>query len=454
MATFQAVPDVSSKLLERMNEARERTDAIFRLLPPNSFYERPIRERHRLIFYLGHLEAFDWNLLSPPLDLAPHAAEFDKLFAFGIDPVGGGLPTDVPADWPQIIEVERYNRSLRERLDERLRDPETVHAADESLAGGELLHVAIEHRLMHAETLAYLLHGLAVNKLIAPIGARVDYSGGNSQPPNRHMVTIPRGTATLGQSRKQSRNFGWDNEFEERQEPVPAFAIDAFPVTNGEYMKFVHAGGYESEEYWKLEDWAWRREQRLEHPHFWRKPLRARAVDPGTQWGYRAMFREIPLPLSWPVYVCHAEASAFAKWAKKKLPAESQWHRAAYGTPEGRERMHPWGDESPDATRGNFHHEKWDAVPVNAHSAGASAFGVFDLLGNGWEWTSSKFAPLPGFEARSFYPGYSANFFDGKHFVMKGGSPRTDACMLRRSFRNWFQPHYPYVYATFRCVEE
>ncbi len=92
--------------------------------------------------------------------------------------------------------------------------------------------------------------------------------------------------------------------------------------------------------------------------------------------------------------------------------------------------------------------------PVNAHPAGASAFDVWDLLGNGWEWTSTVFGPLPGFKPFPFYPGYSADFFDGKHFVMKGGSPRTDACMLRRSFRNWFQPHYPHVYATFRCVEE
>jgi formylglycine-generating enzyme required for sulfatase activity len=62
------------------------------------------------------------------------------------------------------------------------------------------------------------------------------------------------------------------------------------------------------------------------------------------------------------------------------------------------------------------------------------------------------FGPYPGFEAFPFYEGYSANFFDGKHFVMKGGSPRTDRSMLRRSFRNWFQPHYPYVYAGFRCA--
>ena len=81
-----------------------------------------------------------------------------------------------------------------------------------------------------------------------------------------------------------------------------------------------------------------------------------------------------------------------------------------------------------------------------------SAFGVADLVGNGWEWTSTEFAPFPGFQPFEFYPGYSANFFDGQHYVMKGGSPRTAACMLRRSFRNWFQPHYQYVYAGFRCV--
>ncbi|PYX45921.1 MAG: ergothioneine biosynthesis protein EgtB, partial [Acidobacteria bacterium] len=94
----------------------------------------------------------------------------------------------------------------------------------------------------------------------------------------------------------------------------------------------------------------------------------------------------------------------------------------------------------------------WDPTPVGAFPEGQSAFGVMDLLGNGWEWTSTLFSPFPGFEPFSFYRGYSADFFDNKHFVMKGGSARTAACMLRRSFRNWFQPHYPHVYAGFRCV--
>ena len=161
------------------------------------------------------------------------------------------------------------------------------------------------------------------------------------------------------------------------------------------------------------------------------------------------MFEEIPLPLTWPVYVSHAEAAAYARWAGKALPTEAQWHRAAYGSPSGRERLYPWGDEAPDAWRGNFDFASWEPTPVASHPLGASAFGVFDLLGNGWEWTSTPFAPLPGFQPFPFYRQYSADFFDGKHFVMKGGSQRTAASMLRRSFRNWFQPHYPYVYAKF-----
>ena len=108
----------------------------------------------------------------------------------------------------------------------------------------------------------------------------------------------------------------------------------------------------------------------------------------------------------------------------------------------------------PASGTANFNFAHWDPKPVGSYPRGASAFGVHDLVGNGWEWTRTEFAPFPGFAPMSFYPGYSANFFDGKHYVMKGGSPRTASCMLRRSFRNWFQPNYPYVYATFRCVED
>jgi len=450
MATSQAALRIGPAFLDRIEEARARTDALFRLLPPNSFYDRPIPERHRLIFYLGHLEAFDWNLLKSSLGLAADDAHLDQLFSFGIDPVDTGLPSDTPDDWPNIAQIEKYNRRARERVDECLRDPRPLRAADPAFADGTLFHVMIEHRLMHAETLAYLLHNL-------PVERKTPHASMPHDPrpaPRPRQVTIPAGTATLGQPRGNPRAFGWDNEFGAQEILVPSLSIDVFPVTNHEYLRFIHAGGYENSSYWRPEDWEWRRRLRLEHPHFWEPRSSSPATDPDTQWEYRTVFGAIPLPMSWPVYASHAEACAFARWAGKKLPTEAQWHRAAYGAPQGVERVYPWGSGRPDETRGNFHHRRWDAAPVDAHPAGASAFGVLDLLGNGWEWTSTAFAPLAGFEPFPFYPGYSAPFFDGKHFVMKGGSHRTDACMLRRSFRNWFQPRYPYVYATFRCVEE
>jgi gamma-glutamyl hercynylcysteine S-oxide synthase len=449
LTASRVVTRLEPSLLTRLENARANTDALFALLPPNSFYERPIPARHRLIFYLGHLEAFDRNLLSPALELGLEDSPLDKLFAFGIDPVGGGLPTDQPRDWPEIGQVERYNRQVRTRLDERLRDPSVTRALTASPEIGTLLNVAIEHRLMHAETLAYLLHNLALEKKLSQTGPAID-----ARPaPDAKMVTIPSGITTLGQPRDRLA-FGWDNEFGMQRVLVPSFSISVFPVTNAEYLRFVQAGGYRSGKYWRTEDWEWVRKENLEQPHFWKRASASPAEDAKTKWEYRGMFASIPLPPSWPVYVSFAEASAFAKWAGRKLPTEEQWQRAAYGTPEGRERAYPWGDEAPEFWRGNFNQDRWDPTGVDTHPEGASGFGVYDLLGNGWEWTSTTFGPLPGFEPFEFYRGYSADFFDGKHYLMKGGSARTDACMLRRSYRNWFQAHYPYIYSSFRCTEE
>jgi formylglycine-generating enzyme required for sulfatase activity len=133
---------------------------------------------------------------------------------------------------------------------------------------------------------------------------------------------------------------------------------------------------------------------------------------------------------------------------------EAEFHRAAYGTPSGEERSYPWGEEQPDRSRGNFDFARWDPVPVGSHPAGMSAWGVHDLLGNGWEWTSTVFVPFPGFEPMASYPVYSTDFFDGKHWVMKGGSFATARPLLRRSLRNWFRGNYPYPYATFRTVRD
>jgi formylglycine-generating enzyme required for sulfatase activity len=225
---------------------------------------------------------------------------------------------------------------------------------------------------------------------------------------------------------------------------VERFQIERHDVTNGRFLEFVESGAYQDPRWWTPDDWRWLQDHRIAHPAFW---------EPSDgQWSWRGMFGLIPLPLAWPVYVSQAEAAAFARWRGARLPSEAEFVRAAYGSPGGEPRSYPWGDEPPSIGRGVFDFSTWDPEPAGSHPDGQSAWGIHDLVGNGWEWTESRFAPFPGFRAMASYPQYSADFFDGAHYVMKGASPATAGELLRPTFRNWFRPHYPYVYATFRCA--
>ena len=426
----------------RLAHARHLTDELFEIPHDEAFYERLIAERHRVIFYTGHLEAFDWNLLGQrAFGLKRFHPAFDQLFAFGIDPVGGELPSDKPEDWPTRRQVETYNRRVRSELDA------TIEKALEHPSEGHpqflaMLETAIEHRLMHAETLAYMFHRLPVVKKKS---RKVEHAWQSARVRHR-LVDIPSGPATLGLA-KESAQFGWDNERGAVTVNVPEFAVENHNVSNRQFLQFVQHGGYRNRSLWSAESWEWRENNGIEHPAFW--------YCDGNIWFERGMFGDTRLRPDHPVYVSHAEATAYAKWLGRKLPTEEQFHRAAYGIPDSEaQRSYPWGGQAPAPHFGNFDFLHWESAPCGAHPEGASAFAIHDLVGNGWEWTRTVFAPHPGFAAMPFYSGYSANFFDGKHYVAKGGSQRTAACMLRRSFRNWFQPHYPYVYATFRCVEE
>ena len=420
MNLARVTPDTVSRQLlrSRLREARQRCDELFSLLHPDSLYERPIPERNRIIFYLGHFEAFEWNLICEGLfGMKSARPEFDRLFAFGIDPTNGNLPQDLPGDWPGETEIRDYNTRVRQAVDFCLE-----RATEE-----QRFHVAIEHRLMHVETLTYMLHQLPFEQKRVPgaASARPDLRSAV-----RHeMVQVPAGRTELGMTAERGV-FGWDNEFGEQQVDVPAFEIDRFMVTNGAFLAFIEDGGYRMRELWNDADWTWKESAQVEHPVFWLRGPEG--------WQLRTMFEDIALPLAWPVYVSHAEASAFARWRGAKLPGEAQWQRAAHGALPGH--------------TDNFDFRDWNPVAVDATPDSASTWGVEGLYGNGWEWTSTLFGPLPGFKAFPFYEGYSANFFDGQHYAMKGGSPRTAQCMLRPTFRNWFRARYPYVYATFRCV--
>jgi formylglycine-generating enzyme required for sulfatase activity len=413
-----------------IDRARRVTDRLFECVHADAYLDRPIPERHRILFYLGHLEAFDWNLVGRrSLALPAVDAALDDLFAFGIDPPPGELPSDRPEDWPSLEQTRGYARQARARVDQVI---ERAPAA--------ALDMAVEHRLMHAETFSYILHNLPLDRRIAPSverrhassdvesGVSLNQRGGDSSTPDHRWIGIPAGEAVLG--RRHGSGFGWDNEFGECRQQIPDFAVRRYKVTNAEYLEFVEAGGAS--------------------PFYWSRRTEG--------WAYRGMWGEQSLPLHAPVYVTHEQAAAFAAWRGARLPTEAQFQRAAFGAADRAGDVmpghYPWGTVAPTPAHGAFDFNRFDPVAVTATPAGDSAFGVAQLVGNGWEWTRTVFAPFPGFDAHPAYAGYSANFFDGEHYVLKGASPVTDRALLRPTFRNWFRPQYPYVYATFRLVEE
>jgi formylglycine-generating enzyme required for sulfatase activity len=408
------------ELIATYRRYRARTGQLFELVTPDAYYERPIALRNPIVFYEGHLPGFSVNtLVKLALKREGVDARLEALFARGIDPEDEAAvrsPTDV---WPSREEVQAFAAACDARVEEALRTGTLVNEDVPQLRGAEAVFTILEHELMHQETLLYMLHQLPYAMKRAGDQSSVVDRAGAAQS----MVDIPAGRVMLGRARDSG--FGWDNEFPSLAVDVEAFSIDVHNVTNGAYLDYMNATGAPAPQFW----------ERVE-----------------GQWFRRGMFELAPLPPDAPVYATHDEAAAYTRWKGARLPTEAEFHRAAYGTPSGEEREHPWGNEAPDATRGNFDFAHWDPVAIGSYPAGASAWGVHDLVGNGWEWTSTPFAGFPGFTPMPSYPEYSADFFDHAHYVLKGASPATAHELIRRSFRNWFRPNYPYVFATFRSV--
>ena len=438
------------KLFEdRFRGTWARTDALFGLVAPEAMLARPIALRHPFLFYVGHLPAFAWNhICRGMLGCASFQPFFDQIFDRGIDPDVDNPEQchphpEVPDRWPSLEHVIAYRDRVRKALIAALPRIEAYAATDVMARHCRVLSMAIEHELMHQETLLYIVQQLPLEQIVRPSDPfQYDFHAG--VPPR--TVEIAGGEATLGAT-FDKLDFGWDNEFPSHAVDVPAFAVDSTPVTNGQFCAFIESGGYDDPELWSGPDWAWKQSLSLTHPLGWSRR--------DGQWWYRTLLDVLPLSRirDWPVCASLAEARAYARWSGARLPTEAEFHRAAFSTPGGGEQRFPWGADPATSEFGNFDFADWSPRPVGSSPRGVSAWGVHELIGNGWEWTDSPFAPFPRFNAYiARYPGYSADFFDGKHYVVKGASWATGAPLVRRSFRNWYQARYPYVFSKFRCV--
>lgn len=432
-------------LLPWYNRNRERSAQLFGLITDEAYYSRPIALRNPVVFYQGHIPAFSFNtLVKQGLGRPSIDARLEQLFARGIDPHEDSSNVRARGNeadrWPRRDEVDSFCAEADRQVRAALAEHDLVSADGLPPERVEAAHCILEHEATHLETLMYMWHQLPLEQKRRPAGYRPRSEGA---PPPQAWIEVPPGQAALGVN-PGVEPFAWDNEMPACAEQVPAFRIQQHNVSNADYLEFVEAGGYADARWWRPADWTWINAEGICHPLFWQRD--------GERWLWRAMFDLMALPAAWPVWVSQAEASAYCRWRGLSLPSEAQYQRAAFGAPDGQPRRYPWGNAPADAARGVFDFHAWDPQPIGSHPAGRSAWGVDDLVGNGWEWTASAFAPFPGFEVRACYPEYSAEFFDGEHFVMKGAAPVTVSELLRPSLRNWFRARYRYMYASFRCV--
>lgn len=280
-----------------------------------------------------------------------------------------------------------------------------------------------QHELQHVET---MLATLQLRRGPAVLS-------GTGLPQGRSVagerVLVPGGEFRLGVDAVEEP-WSLDNERPSHLVDVPAFELGRFPVTNAEWAGFVADGGYDEPRWWSPRGWAHRREARLHAPQFW-------GAD-GTVRRFGVLEQMAPTE---PVqHVGFFEAEAYAAWAGARLPTEVEWEKAcAWDPAAGRRRRWPWGDAAPTPQHANLGGTALRPAPVGAYPAGASAYGVEQLVGDVWEWTSSGFDPWPGFSPM-LYVDYSAPFLGGDVKVLRGGSWATGAAAVRPSFRNWDLP--------------
>ncbi|MBM7788403.1 ergothioneine biosynthesis protein EgtB [Tenggerimyces flavus] len=308
------------------------------------------------------------------------------------------------------------------------------------LADGFVYRMVVQHEHQHDETMLGT-HQLRRGDPVLPPA-----TDGLPAPTDGSLlaeeVLVAGGPFVMGTS---TDPWAYDNERPAYVVEQPSFWIDTTPVSNASYRAFIEAGGYDDPRWWTPGGWDWRTKSGKRAPAFW--------VREGTSWFRRRFGRLEPLPDTEPVqHVCYFEADAYARWAGKRLPTEAEWEKAASWDPASRsKRRYPWGDAAPTSSTANLGQLRFHPTGVGSFPAGASAYGVRQLLGDVWEWTSTSFTGHPGFCVFP-YKEYSEVFFGDDYKVLRGGSWATDPLAVRNTFRNWDYPIRRQIFAGFRCA--
>lgn len=409
-------------LIAALRDARTRTLALAADLTPERWSIPQLETMNPPLWELGHVGWFSefWTLRNL-YGRDSLLAKSDELY----DSAKVAHATRWSLPLPSIDATHDYLARILDELEARF-DPADARAA-------YFVRLITFHEDMHDEATFMTYHTLGYPwpAALAPAPAL------EAQPELAGDVHLPAGRYTIGAT--PDLPFVFDNEKWQHAIDVQAYAIAKVPVTNGEFSDFVNDGGYAARRFWSDEGWAWRGANGAAHPRDWRR------LEAGA-WERRWFAQTRPLRARDPV--CNVnwfEASAYARWAGRRLPSEAEWEVAAtYDPRSGIQSL-----KTPALALDPALDAQFDApLSVDACALGDGAAGCRQMFGNVWEWTATPFAAYPGFVIDP-YKEYSAPWF-GDHYVLRGGSFVTRARLLRPTFRNFYKPHRRDAFAGFR----
>jgi len=427
---------VKEAIYQAFHECRLKTLSLFQDIDQTTFSSQPHPDFSPVGWHLGHIAYIEslW-LLERSAGCPCLFPQYRKLFA------ADGLPKSQRVQLPNLEEILYYLDTVREKV--------LVYLEVADIEQQERLwHFLIQHESQHCEIISMGLELVRSQKgqfLHLPITPLPDHF--------EEMIQIPAGEFEQGNNSIDAL----DNERPAHKVYLDTYLIDRYPVNCGQYRVFMEAGGYQNPRWWSKAGWHWLQIEQVTQPFYW--------------WGNGSWDNHPVCGVNW------YEAEAYSRFVGKRLPTEGEWEKAASrDVRASRHRTYPWRDEENAQTQ-NFncvgvartslrdaarttklsdrrrHHLIGKTTAVDAFPTRQSAYGLYDTLGNVWEWTDSWFDGYDGFQSYP-YQGYSQVYFDQQHRVLKGGSWATSPWVLRSSFRNWYHPSVRQIFAGFRCAAD
>jgi ergothioneine biosynthesis protein EgtB len=412
----------SDSLAERYQRVRQVSEQLCQPLEIEDYGIQSMSDVSPPKWHLAHTTwFFETFLLVPYLPgYQVFHPQFGYLFNSYYETVGQRHPRSERGllSRPPVAEVYRY----REAIDQAM----AMLLAPDSLSA-ELIFLAelgLHHEQQHQELLLTdIKHILGSNPLRpsyqTATGLATDAAP--SIPPIK-WLEYPGGLHQIGH---QGTAFAFDNESPRHTVYLPDFLLADRLVTNGEYLDFMMAGGYQQPDYWLAAGWATVQAAQWQAPLYWEQ------ID--GQWWVMTLAGLQQLRANEPV--CHVsfyEADAYARWAGQRLPTEAEWEVAAHQLP----------------TEGNF----WEQGTLHPTPA-VTATGLTQMFGDVWEWTQSSYLAYPGFQTAAGAVGEYNGKFMCSQMVLRGGSCATSCSHIRSSYRNFFPPETRWQFSGLRLAD-